>query len=330
MARKETKETMILAIFILSEIALATMFFSFIPSYVLGEVGENATAITYLEVGKVYPEILNMSIEDYQSSVTLTANSTKVVRCIGVLRDFDGDDDLTNVYAEFFHNTGGSFSDADDNNTHYTNSSCNISYDFNSYLEHTDDIYLALANCSYQVEYYTDPGIWNCTMVVNDTMNWTDTSSDTITINELLAVGLPSTMNYGLVNATYVSDENSTTVINYGNVALNLTLSGYAVIEGDGYAMNCTQGNIKNITVENIKYNLTTPNAGAISLSETQDFYLNLSQDPVVKKYLLDYNQNDTENDAQNSTYWRIYVPTGVAGSCTGNIVFGATQAGES
>jgi len=32
-------------------------------------------------------------------------------------------------------------------------------------------------------------------------------------------------------------------------------------------------------------------------------------------------------NDAINSTYWRIYVPLGVAGTCQGNIVFGATVA---
>ena len=31
--------------------------------------------------------------------------------------------------------------------------------------------------------------------------------------------------------------------------------------------------------------------------------------------------------DERNNTYWRIYVPAGVAGDCSGNIVFGAVSA---
>jgi hypothetical protein len=163
-------------------------------------------------------------------------------------------------------------------------------------------------------------------MVVNDTQHWTAQGSDNISIDPLLAVGLPSDINYGTVNATYVSDENTTIVMNYGNVRLNLSLSGYAVEEGDGYAMNCTYGNIQNISIYYQQYNLTASNPGAITLSEMDEKNYNLSSDATVRQFALGHNYNETDNDAENETYWRIYVPIGVAGSCTGNIVFGATQ----
>ena len=50
----------------------------------------------------------------------------------------------------------------------------------------------------------------------------------------------------------------------------------------------------------------------------------------VIKKFSLNYRQQDGYDDAINSTYWRIYVPRGVAGTCSGNIIFGATKAAGS
>ena len=106
-----------------------------------------------------------------------------------------------------------------------------------------------------------------------------------------------------------------------------MSLSGYAINEGDNLSMNCTLGSLKNISINYEKYNLTDSTAGSLTLSQFEADYINLTSSPVVKKFDLNYRQNDGENEAFNSTYWRIYVPVGVAGSCQGNIVFGATQA---
>jgi hypothetical protein len=169
-------------------------------------------------------------------------------------------------------------------------------------------------------------------MFVNDTRAWNNTNSDTITVADLLAVLLPSTINYGTVNATSVSNENVVNVTNVGNVNLNLTLSGYAVSEGDGQAMNCTQGGIKNISIGYEKYNLTSLNPGTLNLSQFEVNYTNLTGNPVTKEFNLYYRKNDSDYgvDSINQTYWRIYVPTGIGGTCRGNIVFGATQAAGS
>ena len=54
----------------------------------------------------------------------------------------------------------------------------------------------------------------------------------------------------------------------------------------------------------------------------------NLTESPVIKRFDLSSRTDDLVDDVTNSTYWRIYVPQGVAGSCEGNIVFGATVGG--
>ena len=142
-----------------------------------------------------------------------------------------------------------------------------------------------------------------------------------------MAVGLPQSLDYGLVNATYVSEEGILNVTNYGNVKINLSLSGYAVNEGDGFAMNCSLGG--NISINYEKYNLTDSNPGSLSLSQFEASYVNLTSSPKVREFNLNYRQDDTQNEAINSTYWRIYVPVGVGGTCQGNIVFGAVQDAE-
>lgn len=143
----------------------------------------------------------------------------------------------------------------------------------------------------------------------------------------MLALGLPDVLYYGTVSETEVSLENVTNVTNFGNTKINLSLSGYGWKLNDGNAMNCTLGDIKNISISLEKYNLTTSNPGVLNYTAFNQTYVNLTSAPIVKKYNLDYRHNDAFNEAINSTYWRIYVPLGVAGTCQGNIVFGATVA---
>ncbi len=324
------KNELVLATLIFLEVTLlfllVSSFISFTP-FVIGYINEsNVTVITQLTVGNVFPEILNVSIDNDAQEVTLIANDTQIVRCEALIRDWNNDTDINTVIAEFFDSTASSYGSSDDNNEHYTNSSCIINTTFGTWHGISDTNYTALANCTFAVWYYANPGNWNCTIWVNDSSNWNDTNSDDINISELLALGLPDTINYGVVNATSVSEENITNVTNFGNVEIDLRLSGYAISEGDGLAMNCTLGSIKNISIYYEKYNLTSSTAGPLSLSEFEAAYTNLTSSPTLEEFNLNYRQNDTVNDATNSTYWRIYVPVGVAGSCEGNIVFGAVK----
>lgn len=321
------KSKAIVFLFVLAEISILFLLFSYMSPFASGGIGENVTVSTYLNVGETAPVITNISVDEGADSVTLIANDTEEVVCTGVVMDWNNDTDVTNASAEFFDNTASSYGDTDDNNYHYTNDSCEIIYDFGSWNGIEDDNYTALINCTFDVWYYSNAEDWNCTMESRDSTDLTDRNSDNITISQLLAVGLPEAINYGTVNATYVSDENITNVTNFGNVELNLSLSGYAREEGDGYAMNCSLGFNKNISIDYEKYNLTSSVAGPLSLSEFDNSYINLSSSPVVNEFNLNYRHNDTVNKAKNETYWRMYVPEGVGGTCQGNIVFGATRA---
>jgi len=130
-----------------------------------------------------------------------------------------------------------------------------------------------------------------------------------------------------------VSDEVAVNVTNAGNVMVNLSLSGYARTVGDGYAMNCSLGSVQNISINYEKYNLTSANAGPLDFTafETGN-YANVTASVQTRRFNLGQRFNDAQTglDDTNATYWRIYVPSGVAGNCTGNIVFGATRAAGS
>lgn len=317
---------------VILEIALLFLFFSFTFSshnVVLAVIGNpNATVQTLLEIGNVYPEILNISINE-GSSITLNPNSTRQVSCVAVLRDYNGEDDIASVNATLYSINFSSYTDVDDNNYHYSNASCVINTSFGSYNSYSDDAYGALSNCTFAVQYYAVPGPWGCQVWVEDIYEWTDNDTNTQTMNQLLALGLPNNINYGVVNATYVSDENITNVTNLGNVYLNLSLEGYGAVEDDGYAFNCTQGNVQNISIEYEKYNLTNSNPGVITHTQAVANYTNLtSGNAPIRAYNLSYRLNDADPlDGTKQSYWRVYVPIGVAGNCTGNIIFGATTA---
>jgi hypothetical protein len=332
-----TIDKMRYGIFIILEVVLLSFILTLLINPIEGNTsGGNATVTTTLSVGNVPPEIRNVSIFDGNTSFNLAPNTTTLLNCAAIIRDFNNESDISNVQAEIYYNNAtvaywgdGIF----DNNTHYINYSCNISRNYtNNTLQVSDDIYHALANCTFRVQYYARPGDWNCTVTVNDSMNWNATGSDNITINELLAVQLPSIIDYGTVNATFVSLENMTNVTNVGNVKINLSLYGYGYNVTDNNAMNCTLGSIKNISIEHEKYNLTSSTAGALTLGQTATAYYNLTNASMVpvREFNLNYRQDDSVDDAINTTYWRIYVPIGVAGTCQGRVVIGATKSSAS
>lgn len=272
------------------------------------------------------PSIGTITVDDFILSplneIDLIPAITKNVTCGGVITEYDGENSIINASAFFFDNSNSSLLDSDDNNYHYTNSSCDIDYSYGT----SNEVYV---NCSFDVWYYANSWDWNCTINITDNFSTSSLGSDLTFINPLLALGLNSPVSFGEINALEVSNELELNVTNYGNVRINLSLSGYGFQENDGNAMNCTIGTTKNISIENEKFNLTSSTQGSLNLGQFIGNYTNLTSSPVVKKFNLDYRKNDTQNKAINSTYWRMYLPTGVSGTCEGNIVFGAVQANE-
>jgi hypothetical protein len=313
------------------ELTLFIILSSFFSTPVVSSGNTTVVVNTSLTIGIVFPEVLSVNISDGRgSNITLNPDATDIVNCSGLVRDYNNRSYIGNVTAVFFWRNSSNYSDIDDNNTHYSNNSCVIDYNVTN-IGYGDDPntenITANYTCSFPVQYYANSGSWNCTVYAYSIYNDNGTNSTTTSISQLLALSLPSTINYGTVNATAVSEENITNVSNVGNVPVNLSLNGYAVNSGDNLAMNCTKGSTKNISIVFEKYNLTASTPVVTSLTDFESKYVNLTSTATVKRFSLYFRQNDSVNEAINATYWRIYVPKGVAGSCEGKIVFAASTA---
>jgi hypothetical protein len=247
--------------------------------------------------------------------IDLTAGDKKNIFCKAIIVEYDGAGSLESARGEFFHESSG-YGNPNHNNNHYSNNSCYIN---SSYGENNE----AEITCIFDVWYYSNPGIWTCDVEITDNLSISSRETNTTNINELLAIYIDDEINFGTFSAMQVTDEKELIVVNYGNIMINLSLSGYGVEEGDDLAMSCISGEIP---VYYKKYNLSSSNSGEMNLEEFELKYKNLTKETVVSEFNLDYRKNEIENDALNSTYWRVYVPEGVGGSCQGNIVFGARK----
>ena len=309
------------------ELALLVVVITSFGPFVSSGVGSSVPVHTTLEVGAVFPEILNISINE-GNDVTLTPNSTTSVVCQALVQDWNNDTDIYLVNATLYDPSVTTWDAADNPNDHYSNASCVIDLDTHDAFGKTEDPWHALANCTFDVEYYAKPNPWNCSVYVEDTTNRSNREEDSGNILDLLAVGLPDTINYGIVNSTDVSDEQTVSVENVGNVQLNLTLNGYSdpLVKDNGHAMNCSKGSYPYIDIDYEKFNLTDTTPVVSDLLEFETFYVNLTStlSPPVYDFQL-IPRVTTRSLATQDTYWRIYVPKGLAGTCEGYIDFGAT-----
>jgi hypothetical protein len=274
-----------------------------------------ATNMTLSSIFNITTISVDDDILDPINQIDLFAATNRTVTCRAIIEDFDGIG-IKNATAKFFDNFSSSYSDLDNGNKHYSNDSC--------YINSSYEINQSEVLCDFQIAYYANSSYWNCTISPIDNNNVSRNGSGSSFINPLLSIEVNDSLTFnGVSNA--VSSEQILNVTNYGNVKINLSLYGYARNEGDGYAMNCSDG--KNISIMYEKYNLTATNSGNLNLLDFQIKYINLTSSSVVKRFNLDFRHSDGQNIATNSTYWRIYGPGGISGTCSGNIVFGASQA---
>jgi hypothetical protein len=265
------------------------------------------------------PSFINLTVEDSltspQNEIDLTPATTTTATCSGVIQDLEGGSSIQSVLAELF-SSSSSFGEPDDNNDHYTNTTCEINASYGTSVQ-------AMINCTFEIEYYAEPGSWQCQINATDNYTASTTTPDSTTINTLLALGVNSPLEFGEVDAMEVSQEAEAKVTNYGNIQMNLSLQGYGQTPGDGNAMECGS---PDISINNMKFNLTASNSSNLTLPEFETIYQNLTTSPTTYEFNLNSRQNDLSNEANASTYWRVYVPQGINDNCMGNIVFAATQ----
>lgn len=229
--------------------------------------------------------------------VSLNPDSTVIVICNSTFSDEDGYANVTSVNATFWDATSSSEEASDDENDHYTNSSCSIG-------TNTSNI-SAPVTCTFEVEYYANAAAWTCKINVFDDASSASNQTDT-TVDTLLALSIPDSVNFGEMDRGGIStdlSENVTTVQNAGNVQIDVNLSGDA--------MGCTVGvvpvgNIKYSDIDDTAYNSMTALTG-----DTINLDLNVTQ--------------QTGAITTKDIFWKIKIPdTGVGGSCTNTITFTA------
>jgi hypothetical protein len=288
-------------------------------SDVLGLNISNQTVTARVNVTNTEPNLYKVVLTE--SPIDLNANGAKTVTCNGSFQDTNGYDDIDNVTATLFYE--GTLSNAqDDNNTHYSNISCGPC-----------DVVPNTGNqngsclCNFAVQYYANPGRWQCNMTINDSGGIVKSENTTFyTVNEVLGISVESNiLDYGNMSVTQVSRPTRENVTNGGNIPINITLRGYGGDDeeiGRNYTMLCDFG--ANISFGFQRY--TFDNSTAFG-----DMHNLTNQTRQFPGLTIPRRMNSTNfANSTNQTFWKLQIPSGVAGICNGTIIFGARDVSDS
>ena len=293
---------------------------------VIGVNITNASVTTKVYVWNTEPDLYNVTVTP--APIELTAGGTVVLNCTGYFFDYNGWQDAVNqsVNATIYDSVSSSPGAVNDNNVHYSNSSCRSSC---SAVGSTSTN--GTCSCLFSIQYYANASSWICNMTIiggggNATerqyLNFTDSMTAGFNINRLLALSVPSLIDYGNLTVTEVSDTKVENITNNGNVPFNLTIRGYGgnnESAGTNQSMICDLGNIsignERFSVSNVSY--TTMN--------------NLTAINIPMNITAHQRMNDTDIELgrdRNQTFWAIQIPLTVGGYCNGTLIFTATSLG--
>lgn len=278
---------------------------------IVGNNYRNVTVRTSVNITNARPEVVAVHIyqgtNNSMRNITLSGGLTRQVTCNATLRDWNGYGDINLVNATLFHVLTSTYDAADNNNSHYTNTSCT---DSGNGLNYTVN-YL----CVFDVLYYANNGTWNCTVNVKDLYNKTNNNSNTTIVYPIYALNVTDGIDYGQVAVEEISSNITANVTNFGNMAINVSVEGYGAAKGDNLGLVCNLGG--NISVGMQRFSSTPLDWDSkMILSSTAQHIPGLT---MVK-------QTVPSVPIVNSTYWQLYVnvSTNPGGNCSGYIIFSA------
>jgi hypothetical protein len=236
--------------------------------------------------------------------IILSAGSTRFVNCTVIATDSESVDNIINASATFYYYLNDS-SDPDNNMVHYTNSSCTLVS-----TTSTNKTFL----CGFDVYYYANNGTWNCNATVYSSVSDSPSAINFTIIDPLYAINITDGMIFGNTEPNLASTELQVNMTNLGNMPINVSVLGYAINIGDGYAMNCSDGT--NLSVNATRYSLDTSIFSTKTMLTASEQQLPLTiQKPLSLSPVL------------NNTYWQI-MPEPYIGSvsryCGGYVIFSA------
>lgn len=259
-----------------------------------------------LTISVYFPKITRMTIDQ---NIMLNAGTTKKINCNITIEDENGATDITGSNITFYHYTSNPQS-IDNNNNHYTNTTCIETNSLNNQKNYT---------CTINIQYYANNGTWYCNASSTDQQELTNTNSTNTIIQPLYALNTSNNIiDYGQVQAGQTSNEIELNITNLGNMPINISTKGYGSqdpVIGNNLAMMCNNGN--NITITNQRYDTvqSTPfNAKKTLQSINQDV-----QETINKQTIPSLQQIQ-------QSYWQIQIPGSPITQCNGTIVLTATS----
>ncbi|MBR9676008.1 hypothetical protein GOV05_03300, partial [Candidatus Woesearchaeota archaeon] len=253
------------------------------------------------------PNVVSIDLDDDLPAplgfIDLAAGITKSVLCNLSVTDNDGYAHVSGMNATFFYYLNKT-DDPDDNNTHYTNTNCtNVG---------NDGLNTKYFSCEFNISYYANNGSWTCNATAYDNLSSTSYLNTSSVINPLYALNFSVNIDFGDVSTANISEETNTSIINVGNIEIDIGLDAYGTTDNDGIAMNCTKNNI---SFDDMRYSLLTGEPFN-NMNKINDTMYELNNFNLSKQI---NNSLSTKN-----IYWRIR-PTPLSfGICTGVVVLTA------
>lgn len=330
--KKELVSGILVLIFLI--IALAGV--TFITPNVFGNI-TNGTTKTYVNVTNTEPHVYNVIITP--NPIILQPGNTTNVTCTAYIHDWNGWQDFNGSTNATFYDVNYYFNSPDDNNTHYTSRYADGKCKDCVPIPGDPDGTNATCNCTFAVAYYANDTTWQCNFSVldrggaywyNETRKRKSLFAYNVTnatIDPLIAIDVPSVIDYGELAVTENSSMIQANLTNFGNIHINVSVEGWGGDNktlGQNLSMICrraTDGrNLANISIKYEKY--------SVNPDFLLDDMINLTSTPVEIGNFTLYQRLDDNNFVfgydQNTTYWRIYIPPGVTGFCNGTIQFSA------
>jgi len=257
--------------------------------------GNQPPSLLFIEVDDLYTGISN--------EIDLTVGGLTPVFCNITVYDGEGSSSILNAGATFYNSLNQS-DDPDNNNTHYTNNDC-------TFISEDEGAKTKTFSCVFNITYYANNGTWICNATGYDTGGLLGSSIDQVNINELYAIGFTSNVTFPEIELGSTSSDVISTITNVGNVEIDLGIDGYATTDGDGIAMNCTEGNI---SFNDFRYDLLPAQNFDVMTPITDDL-VNLTTFNLAKQTTAISNKN---------VYWKVRPSPFTAGTCQGIVVYTA------
>jgi len=309
-----TGKTVLKALFVASVLIVALQllitFVTLAPMTVADIVNITAT------IGNMPPTINGTQLEGGADSISLVESGKYTAYCTGTVNDTNGYGDVTSLTGELFHTDSDHLWETSDNNSiHYSNNSCTMTGGSGQYAD---------GRCDFEVIYYASNGTWTCNLTATDIAIQKGSSDveDDIEVQDLIALDVPGLVDFGSLYVGDTSGETTITTTNTGNTMIDILLDAYGFVNGDAKAMVCTGGGVGSIDNSWLKYNATET-----AMDFDDGTMTAITDDPVLRDEVNLYQSNEVGGNSTQATYWKLRIPVGVEGFCSGIVTFGVQSA---